>query len=367
MVQSGVLLALLSYAVYAWADAIIKGLGHSLSIYEIGVAYTVISLIPMLLAKPAHERLRDTFSFHHRWLMPAIMLLRVTSSVSVTYAFVAIPLAEAYCIIFLIPVFIAILSVVVLKEHVGVERWLLILVSFAGVLLVVRPGFRALEPGHVAALICAGADAGAAVLTRLVSRDERRISLFVAPTLCSMALYSVMLAIAGFKVPSLVELAMLVACGLCCGVAYVLYVTAFATARASRVAPMLYSQIIWALVLGAAFFNEVPDALALVGLAVIVVAGVWTVFAGEAHTRVAAHDRARARRAGRRPTRTAPARSLVSREHSGPPRAITLDGDRSAARALARPPAACIRHGSLVPNVRVGTEGRRLRPFVLLR
>ena len=295
MVQSGVLLAVASFAFYAWADAIIKGLGHSLSIYEIGAAYTVISLIPMLLAKPAHERLRDTFRFRHRRLMPAILLLRVASSVSVTYAFVSIPLAEAYCIIFLIPVFITMLSVIVLKERVGIERWLLMLASFAGVLLVVRPGFRALEPGHVAALICAGADAGAAVLTRLVSRDERRISLFVAPTLCSMTLYVVMLSITGFKMPDPIQLAMLVACGLCSGVAYVLYVTAFATAPASRVAPMLYSQIIWALILGAAFFNEIPDGLAFVGLAVIVVAGVGAVFADGARARVTAYS---ARRRG---------------------------------------------------------------------
>ena len=87
MIQSGVLLAIASYAAYAWADAIIKGLGHSLSIFEIGLAYTVVSLVPMLLAKPAHERLRDTFRFRHRWLMPAILVLRVISSVSVTYTF----------------------------------------------------------------------------------------------------------------------------------------------------------------------------------------------------------------------------------------------------------------------------------------
>jgi len=289
MIPSGVLLALLSYAVYAWADAIIKGLGHSLSIYEIGVTYTAVSLIPMLLAKPAHERVRDAFRFRHRYLMPAILVLRVSSSVSVTYAFVSIPLAEAYCIIFLIPVLITILSVVALKENVRLERWLLILASFAGVLLVVRPGFRMLEPGHIAALICAGSDAGAAVLTRFVSRDERRISLFVAPTLCTMSFNLVMLLITGFRLPGPTEAVMLLACGLCCGVAYVLYVTSFATAPASRVAPMLYSQIIWALVLGAAFFNEIPDSLAMVGLAVIVVAGIGAVFADGARARLTAY------------------------------------------------------------------------------
>ena len=290
MIQSGVLLAILSYAAYAWADAIIKGLGHSIGIFEIGLAYTVVSLVPMLIAKPAHERLRDTFRFRHRWLMPAILLLRVTSSVSVTYAFIAIPLAEAYCIVFLIPVFITILSVVVLKENVRIERWLLVLASFAGVLLVVRPGFRALEPGHIAALICAFSDAGATILTRFVSRDERRITLFVAPTLCTMAFNGVMLVITGFKTPDLLEVAMLVACGLLCGIGYTLYVTAVSTTLASRVAPMLYSQIVWALILGAAFFHEIPDGLALVGLMVIVIAGIGAVFADAARARLTAYS-----------------------------------------------------------------------------
>lgn len=288
MIQSGVLLAILSYAAYAWADAIIKALGHSIGIFEMGVAYTVVSLIPMLLAKPAHERVRDTFRFRHRWLMPAILVLRVTSSVSVTYTFTAIPLAEAYCIVFLIPVFITILSVVVLKENVRIERWLLVLASFAGVLLVVRPGFRALELGHITALICAFADAGATILTRFVSRDERRITLFVAPTLCTMAFNAMMLAITGFKTPNLVETALLLACGLLCGIGYVSYVNAVSTTLASRVAPMLYTQIVWALILGAAFFHEFPDGLGLVGLVVIVIAGIGAVFADGARTHLTA-------------------------------------------------------------------------------
>ena len=290
MLDRGVLIAVASFAVYAWSDALIKALGHSISIYEIGVAYAAVSLIPLLLAKPHDERLRDVFRFQHRWLMPAILVLRVTSAVSVTYTFATIPLADAYCIIFLIPVFIAILSVFVLREVVPVERWLLILASFAGVLLVVRPGFRSLQPGHVAALICAFADAGAATLTRFVSRDERRSSLLIAPTLCTITFNGVLLLLTGFKTPTGPELTMMIACGLLCGVGYLLYVTALTTSRASRVAPMLYSQIVWALILGAAFFNEVPDAVAVAGLVVIVSAGVGSALADGARARIVAHS-----------------------------------------------------------------------------
>lgn len=113
--------------------------------------------------------------------------LRVVSSVTITYSFVTIPLAEAYCLVFLIPVFITILSVVVLKEQVGIDRWVLVLVSFAGVLLVVRPGFRELELGHLTALICACSAAFAATITRLIATEERRISVFMLPTLYILA------------------------------------------------------------------------------------------------------------------------------------------------------------------------------------
>ena len=289
LVQSGVLLAIASFAAYSWADAIIKGLGHGLSVYEMGVAYTAIALIPMLLTKPAGERVRDTFRFRHPLLMPAILVLRTTSSVSVTYAFTAIPLAEAYCIIFLIPVFITGLSVLLLKEEVRVERWLLIALSFAGVLLVVRPGFRALEFGHLAALVCACADAGATTLTRFVAREERRITLIIAPTICTFTFNLIMMLVTGFIMPTPWQLGMLLVLGLLCGVAYTLYVTAVATTQASRIAPMLYSQIAWALILGATFFHEIPDGLAIAGLVVIVAAGVGSVFVDGARGRFHAY------------------------------------------------------------------------------
>lgn len=289
MLDRGVLIAVASFAVYAWSDALIKALGHSISVYEIGVSYSVVALIPLLMAKPKDERLRDILRFRHRRLMPLILLLRVVSAVSVTYTFATIPLTEAYCIVFLIPVLITVISVFALREEVHIERWLLILASFAGVLLVVRPGFRSLQPGHVAAIICACADATAATLTRFVSRDERRSSLLIAPMLCSITFYTIALLLTGFKLPTTTELIMMIACGLTCGVGYILYVTALATSPASRVAPMLYSQIVWALILGAAFFNEVPDGLAIAGLVVIVTAGIGSAIADGARARIVAY------------------------------------------------------------------------------
>ena len=301
MLPIGVLFAIVAYATYSWADGIVKFLGGSLGIFEIGAFTTLFSVLPALFAKPKAEAWRDTFRFRRPVLVNILAVLRVVSSVAITFSFVTIPLAEAYCLVFLIPVFITILSVVVLKEKVGIDRWVLVLVSFAGVLLVVRPGFRELELGHLTALICACSAAFAATITRLISSDERRISLFMLPTLYILGFNVAMMAF-GFAWPTLAELAVLFCCGVLGGIGYLFYIAALANAEASQVAPMQYTQIVWALIMGALFFNEFPDSIALAGLAVVVAAGIIGIVIDGNRTRIAGRFAAyRMRKSGANP------------------------------------------------------------------
>jgi len=297
----GVLFAIAAYATYSWADGIIKFLGGSLGIFEIGAFTTLFSVLPALFAKPKAEIWRDTFKLRRPVLVNIMAALRVVSAVSITYSFVTIPLAEAYCLVFLIPVFITILSVVVLKERVGIDRWVLMLVSFAGVLLVVRPGFRELELGHLTALLCAFSAAFAATITRLVASEERRISLFMLPTLYILGFNVAMMGF-GFAWPTLAELAVLLCCGVLGGIGYLCYIAALANAQASQVAPMQYTQIVWALIMGALFFNEIPDTIALGGLAVVVTAGIVGILIDGNRTRIAGRFAAyRMRKSGANP------------------------------------------------------------------
>lgn len=282
----GVVFALASYGLYAVADALIKTVGDRLGIFEIGLIATSFSLLPALFAKPAGDRWRDSFRFNRPWLVHLIGVLRTGSAVLVTYSFVSIPLAEVYCIVFLVPVFTTLLSVLVLHEKVSTLRWALILLSFAGVVLMVRPGFRELQLGHLTALACSLCSATAVIATRITSGNERRISLFLMPLLYTIAFNAVML-VFGFKVPALTDVALLFACGILGGTGYLMQIAALERTPASRVAPMQYSQIVWALVFGALFFAELPDAIGLVGLAVVMVAGLTNVLADGAYARIA--------------------------------------------------------------------------------
>jgi drug/metabolite transporter (DMT)-like permease len=286
-VSLGVLCALGAMAAFSTGDALVKGLGGSLSTFEIGFFTTVFSFIPAAFSKPREERWRDTFKLNRPALMIVVAICRTLSAMLITYSFVTIPLAEAYCLVFLIPVLATILSVVVLKEEVSLARWVLVVVSFLGVLLVVRPGFRELELGHLTAFICAVAAAVSLTVIRMISGAERRVTLFALPGLLTLAANLVGLFVIGTSIPSLTLFGLLLAAGVLGGIGYMLQLKGVALAPASRVAPMQYSQIIWALLYGALFFSEFPDTVSLVGLAVVIASGVANIFADGARARIA--------------------------------------------------------------------------------
>jgi drug/metabolite transporter (DMT)-like permease len=270
----GVLLALISYALYSTGDALVKGLGNDLSVFEIGLFTTLFSLLPAIFGKPADEKLGDAFKLRRPLITTLIAVCRTASVMFITYSFVTIPLAEAYSLVFLVPVMTIMLSVVVLREKVGLDRWVLAAISFIGVVIVVRPGFKELELGHLTALLCAICAAVSVIATRYTANVERKLSLFAVPALFTLTANGIGLFIVGGSFPSLPLLAGLAACGIIGGIAYLMQLTALAKAPASHIAPMQYSQIVWALLFGALFFNEAPDLIGVIGLAIVVVSGV---------------------------------------------------------------------------------------------
>lgn len=285
-VTLGVILALAGYATYAWSDAVCKALGYTMGAMEIAFFTTIFSIIPALFATPRSERWGEVFKISHVWLIHILSAARVGSALLITYSFVTIPLAEAYSIIFIIPMFTTILSIVVLKEQVGIERWVLIGLSFIGVLIVVRPGFRELELGHLTALGCAFTAAVSTTVMRIISNKEKRISLFLIPSLYTGLAAGILMAW-DFTVPSVTDWVLIVVAGTLGGAGYLFQIAALTVAPANRIAPMQYSQIVWALILGAVFFAEIPDAVAFVGLAIVIVAGLVNIFFDGARARIA--------------------------------------------------------------------------------
>jgi drug/metabolite transporter (DMT)-like permease len=294
----GVIYAIVAYSVYSCGDAIIKGFGQDLSVFEIGFFVAVFGLIPAAFAKPRGERWRDSFQLGNPLLVHLRSFTGVTSAMLVTVSFTTIPFAETYSLVFLMPLFITVMSVLILRERVDAIRWAMLALGFLGVMLVVRPGFRALEFGHLTALLCAVFGASTTTILRVIAPTEKRVSLIALPALYIIVINAVLMA-PGFVMPTPLQFGLLAASGSMVGMGHILLIAATRNAPASQVAPIQYVQIVWAIGLGAFFYYEYPDLIAYIGLAVVVLSGLVNVFIDGARARIAGRfAEYRARRPG---------------------------------------------------------------------
>lgn len=273
--QTGILLAFLAYLAYSLSDAAGKMLGGQLPIFEIGFFMSLIALAPALLLKRPEDSWRSIMRPKRPLLVLARMGTGTFGGICAIYAFTHLPMAEAYSLIFLLPVFVAALSGIFLKEVVGLSRWLALFGGLAGVLLVVRPGFNALTLGHLAAVACAFSGAVTAILLRQLGPTEKRLTLVGAVLVAAIVVNGVLM-IPNFTMPTVAHWPILVVGGLSAGIGHIAMVMAARIAPASRIAPTQYSQIVWAAVLGAAIFGEVPDPIAVAGMALVGFCGVMT-------------------------------------------------------------------------------------------
>ena len=271
----GVLLAFLAYASFSMADALIKATGSTMSVFEIAFFTTSFSIIPAMLTKRG-ERWRDIYKLKHPWLVHLRCATAITSTACVMYAFTHIPFADVYAIGFLTPIMVTLLGVWLLKEHVAAHRWLLLIISFLGVVLVIRPGMREVHLGHLAILCSVFLGGATTIILRHIAPVERRVSLVGIQVFYS-GLFNGLLMIPVFVLPSLEQMAIFLAIGLLGGTGGLLLIGATRRSPASLVAPVQYSQLIWAIVFGAAFFGEYPDYVAVVGLVIVLAAGLANV------------------------------------------------------------------------------------------
>ncbi|MDX8466457.1 DMT family transporter [Mesorhizobium sp. VK23B] len=273
---NGILLALIAYASYSCSDAVIKSLGGQFTVFEIGFFVTLFAGCFLFFTLPVDERWRDFWRTKRPWAVQARAWAGIASGVLSVYAFTTIPLAEVYALIFLAPLLVTMLSTVILKERVGPWRWLAVVAGFAGVMLVVRPGFRELHLGHLAAFANAFLAATSVILMRSLAQQEKRTTMLGTLIGYGLLFNGVGAAATSFSLPNIWQLAWLVLGGVFTAGGQLLQLLAAKYAPANRIAPTHYSQIVWAVVLGAFFFNEYPDTLTLVGLAVVGASGMLT-------------------------------------------------------------------------------------------
>ena len=272
----GPLMALLSFALYATHDVLIRILGESYSVFQIMFFMGLLSfpfLVLMLIRDPEPGTLR---AVHPYWSLTRTFCV-VASAGGAFYAFTTLPLAQVYAMLFASPLLITLLSIPLLGEKVGLHRGAAVIVGLLGVIVVLRPGGTELGLGHLAALGAAALAALNSVIVRKIGADERSAVLLLYPMLANVGVMACLLPVVYVPI-ELPHLAMVVVVAALAFAAMLLSIGAYRRSEAALVAPMQYSQIIWATLFGAVLFGESPDLWTIVGAGLIVASGLYIVF-----------------------------------------------------------------------------------------
>jgi drug/metabolite transporter (DMT)-like permease len=208
---------------------------------------------------------------------PVLQVARiVVSAFEVAMFFWAVsylPLADASTFYLATPIYVTVLSAVLLSENVGWRRGGAVAVGFAGVVLALRPSAASFT---VPALIAVGGSLLFAVLlvtTRMLRHTAQMV--LISGQLVSTLAFGAVTAPFGWVAPSVLGFLLLVLFGVLSVVALACVNHALKLAPASVVVPYQYTTILWAIVLGYAVFGDVPDVFMLAGAAIIIAAGLY--------------------------------------------------------------------------------------------
>ncbi len=269
---AGPLLMIGAMACFVLLDAILKYLvarhsGLYLSWVRCLVQVLLVAaFVPVFTGAPALKTA-------HPWLQVARGCCLALTSVLMSVASRWMPLSDIYVIAFAAPLIAAMIAIPILQERPTRLQWLLIAAGFAGVLIALNPtapmaGLILLMP-----LMQAAGNALYHVLTRLCARTDRPPAQLFHSALAATAVLTVTLPWTYTSMTAF-EWALLSAGGALVTFGHYLLVTAFAMAPTARVSPMVYTQLLWATLIGYLVFGDVPGAATVLGGAVIITSGI---------------------------------------------------------------------------------------------
>lgn len=286
----GIACLIIGIAVFSVQDLILKAISGGYPLHQAMVIRS-LSAIPFLLLLAHRDGGLGTLRGPGKGGMVLRGVLNFFAYTSYYLALAALPLATTVALYFTAPLFITALSILFLGERVTGGRWIALVAGFAGTLVMLRPG-SALFDWAALLPVTAGLFYGAAmVMTRVIG---------VRDTAAAMAFYSnivflsgaLMLSLIfgggrfdgtahesldflmrGWAWPALGDLLLMMACGLVAAIGLTLLTQAYRMAEATLVAPFEYTALFWGVLWGWIMWGDWPDAIAWLGIAILIGAG----------------------------------------------------------------------------------------------
>ena len=272
-VLRGVLLMLIAMAILPLLDGFAKILGQHLPVLQIVWARMVFSTLvtlPFVLARgPA------------RWWWPhntGVLVLRGVLLMTSTWLFVTglkhLPMADTLAIFFVMPLIVTALSPLALKEPVDAQAWAAVAVGFAGTLIIIRPGFEELNIGVLAALGAGFTQAVYMLLTRKIAGVTDAMVTNLHTSLAGAVIASLLVP-AVWTPPAMTDWALMLGIGIVAATGHYFIIRAYDFAPAPVLAPLAYTEMIGATVIGFFLFGDLPDRWTIAGVLILIASALY--------------------------------------------------------------------------------------------
>ena len=248
----------------------------------------VIAAILLLLAM-RFIKARISLVSRRPYLALARGLLGFISYITYYLAVASLPLAEVVAIVFSAPLFVTAMSALLLKEQVGLRRWLAVLTGFIGVLIIVGPSGQFTSLAVWLAFAAAITYASYTVITRYLSWHDHPLTIAFNTTIVftlASGILSLMLAggiivitsqhpsmvflARDWTMPESLHLGLMIFLGFNGALGFYCMAKAYCVAQASAIAPFEYTYVLWAIIFGYLFWSEIPRSTTLIGVLVLI-------------------------------------------------------------------------------------------------
>jgi len=288
----GIIFILLAMLVFSVQDSIMKYIFNFVSLYEVYLIRTLVSLTIILLFLKLTKK-PIIFKTQYPLLTFCRVVLFFFGFSFFYISLTVLPLGTATALFFVSPFLITIFAKFFLKEKIGPRRWLAVIIGFVGVYVILNPNFSNFDYMSLTPILCAFCYSLSMIIIKITSEKDnvytQTFSFYIGAIIISTIFYFIIsdgqYNTSDHPASQFIfrewfsdlesSILLMIATGFTASLAFVLVFSAYRIASPAVVSPFEYSILVWSSLSGWYFFNEIPDLKTLIGMILIVCGGIY--------------------------------------------------------------------------------------------
>ena len=288
----GILFIMLAMLVFSVQDSIMKYIFTFVSLYEVYLIRTLVSLTIILLFLKLTKK-PIIFKTQYALLTFCRVILFFFGFSFFYISLTVLPLGTATALFFVTPFLITIFAKFFLKEKIGPRRWLAVIIGFIGVYVILNPDFSNFDYMSLTPILCAFCYSLSMIIIKITSEKDnvytQTFTFYIGAIIISTIFYFIIsdgqYNTSDHPASQFIfrewfsdlenSILLMIATGFTASLAFVLIFSAYRIASPAVVSPFEYSILLWSSLSGWYFFNEIPDLKTLIGMILIVCGGIY--------------------------------------------------------------------------------------------